>query len=92
MLDNHIIKNTTFKEDFIIVVLSFTFVNFIMSSVLSELIWPTHFFNRRHSTGFNVTRYRVFADVIGKVIKNATLYKKLYKTFYKTYCSDHIIK
>lgn len=54
-------------EDFIVIVLLYNFIKFLIMSAVHELIWPTQFFNRRHTTGYSFIRFRTFTETILKL-------------------------
>ena len=42
-------------------------MNFIAWSTIIELIWPTHFFNRRHTSSPEFLRFRTYTETILKL-------------------------
>lgn len=59
-------------EEIIILFLFYNFIKIIIFGSILELIWPTQFFNRRHSKKF--FRFREFTEVISKLKINNNLY------------------
>lgn len=43
-------------------------MNFIAWSTIVELIWPTHFFNRRHTSSSEFLRFRTYTETILKIV------------------------
>ena len=58
-------------EEIIVIFLFYNFIKIIVFSSLFELIWPTQFFNKRHSNSF--FKYRTFTEVFLKLKKNNRL-------------------
>ncbi len=54
-------------DDLIVIFMLYSFIKILLMSSLSELIWPTQFFNRRHNIGFQVFKFRVFTEVLLKL-------------------------
>lgn len=52
-------------EEIIIIFLFYNFIKLLIFSALLELIWPTQFFNRRHSN--YLIKYRTFSETIVKL-------------------------
>jgi hypothetical protein len=50
-----------------------------MSSI-NELIWPTQFFNRRHTTSYTFIRFRTFTETILK-LRSYTSFFYLFNLF-----------
>lgn len=84
-------KNFVTSEDVFILFLMLSFTNFILSIILSELIWPSQFFNRRHSTGLFIIRNRSFSESFLKLIKFKSLNNSIPFLFYNKICSDYVI-
>lgn len=58
-----------FSEEIIIVFLFYNFIKLLIFSSVFELIWPTHFFNRRNN--FNsVLKFRNFNETLLKLKSN----------------------
>lgn len=54
-------------EDVFIVLMLYSFLKLILLSSLVELIWPTQFFNKRHSAGIIIFRLRTYTEVFLKL-------------------------
>ena len=70
------------SEDLFIVIMFYVFFKFLLLGALVELIWPTQFFNRRHTQNILINKHRTFVEVFTKlrVIPLASLtLKKLFK-------------
>lgn len=46
-----------YSEEFFVIILFYSFLNLLFSILFLELLWPTHFFNQRHSSFF--VRYNI---------------------------------
>lgn len=71
------------SEELIVIFLFYNFIKIIIFGSLVELIWPTQFFNRRHSKSFN--RYRTFTEHLVKLRSNNTNYNVFNVFFIKYY-------
>ena len=70
------------SEDLFIVVMFYVFFKFLLLGALVELIWPTQFFNRRHTQNILINKYRTFVEVLTKLRSNSltpSTLKKLFK-------------
>ena len=54
-------------EDIFVVLMLYSFIKLIVLSSLVELIWPTQFFNRRHSMSSTNFRPRTYTEVFNKL-------------------------
>ena len=59
-LNNTISDFFNHSEEFFVIILFFSFLNLIFSLLFLELLWPTHFFNLRHSSEFKKFRMKDF--------------------------------
>lgn len=78
----------TFTEEIIVIFLFYNFLKLIIFGSLLELIWPTQFFNRKHSSNFLLIRFRTFTEVFlklrPKLLRNKIFNKAFLKNiFYK---------
>lgn len=67
-------------EDFVVVFLLYNFIKFLFMSAIIELIWPTQFFNRRHTTGYTLIRFRTYTETILK-LRSYSLYSYIFNLF-----------
>ena len=72
-----------FSEELLIIFLFYNFIKILIFSSLLELIWPTQFFNRRHSNKF--IKYRTLTEVLLKLRLNNDFYNVLNKSLIKYY-------
>ena len=70
-------------EDFIVVFLLYNFFKFLIMCAMTELIWPTQFFNRRHNVGYQLWRYRTYTETLLKL--------RGYSNFYYIF-NDYLLK
>ena len=54
-------------EDIFVVLMLYSFIKLVLLSSLVELIWPTQFFNRRHSMNTSTFRLRTYTEVLLKL-------------------------
>lgn len=73
--------NTFSVEDFIVVFLLYNFFKFLILTIFVELIWPTQFFNRRHSSGYSIIRFRTYTEVLLK-LRNYSGYYYVFNIFF----------
>ena len=79
-------------EDLIILFLMYHFIKILFAASINELIWPTQFFNRRHTTGLQINHYRTYIETIEKFYTIFTIRKFVLKSLYKNTCSRYIVK
>ena len=87
-----LITNTikfSFFEDLIIFGLIYNFFQLLILSVLQELLWPTHFFNRRLTIGYNFVHHRVFVEFFLKLYLIVKFFNTIHKQVYKNFISNH---
>ena len=70
------------SEEIIIIFLFYNFIKILIFGSLLELIWPTQFFNRRHS--INNIKFRSFVEVLSKLKLNNNIYN-IYNVFFIKY-------
>ncbi len=75
VLEIHI--NNFLAETFVIL-MTYFFVKMLILTSLMELIWPTQFFNRRHSMGVNSYRLRTYTETIMKLYTNHFSFNKIF--------------
>lgn len=66
-LDKFDIYLYSMLEDVFVVLMLYSFIKLVLLSSLFELIWPTQFFNRRHTSGLNSYRLRTFSETLLKL-------------------------
>lgn len=59
-------------EEIIIIFLFYNFIKILILGSILELIWPTQFFNRRHTKSF--FKYRTFTETLSKLKNCGNLY------------------
>ena len=69
--------------EFFTVLFLFNFLQLLVLSVISELIWPTQLFNRQNTIGFTAYRLRTFTETIVKLRSYTVFYKTFNKFFIK---------
>ena len=72
-----------FSEEIIIIFLSYNFMKLLIFTSIVELIWPTQFFNRRHTTGFHLIKFRTYTETLTKLRIKTPLYKVFNKSILK---------
>ena len=63
----------------------YSFLKLLLLSSLLELVWPTHFFNKRHNFNLNTIKHRTFLEVILKLRSNNSFNTVLNTFFFKYY-------
>lgn len=76
----------TFCEELIIILLFYNFIKIIIFGAFLELIWPTHYFNKKNNINNNLVRFRTYVETVVKLrLKNHNLHifnKSILKYFY----------
>lgn len=71
-------------EELLIILFLFSIAKLIILCIVIELIWPTHFFNKRHNINFQTLKLRDFQSVLLKLrIKSKGYY--MLKSFWNFY-------
>lgn len=65
------------------VIFIFNFLQLLILTTISELIWPTQLFNRQNTIGFTAYRLRTYTETLLKLRKYTTFYKVFYKFLVK---------
>lgn len=73
----------SFLEDILIIMLVYNFIKLLLLSSISELIWPTHYFNRRHTTNFTNYRQRNYIEFLIKNKNTSFFYNSMNLTMLK---------
>lgn len=68
------------SAEFFTILFIFNFMQLLILTVISELIWPTQIFNKQHNIGYKVYRLRTYTETLSK-LKN---YTNFYKIFFLT--------
>ena len=80
-LNNYFNFYFLFSEELIIVFLFYNFIKLLIFSSVFELIWPTHFFNRRNN--FNsILKFRGFTETLLKLRSNYLIKRSFNKIFF----------
>ena len=66
-LDYFNFYNNFVLEDLLVVFLLYNFIKYLIVNSIVELIWPTHFFNRRNNIGLNFIKFRTYVEVLLKL-------------------------
>ena len=67
-------------EDFVVVIFLYSFFKYLIMCAITELIWPTQFFNRRQNIGYQVWRFRTYTEVLLK-LRGYSNYYYAFNTF-----------
>jgi hypothetical protein len=62
----------------------YSFLKLLLLSSLLELIWPTHFFNKRHNFNSNSLKNRNFLETMLKV-RSVNVFRNVLNTFLVKY-------
>lgn len=68
----------SFFEDFFIILMFYNFLKLLVISVIHELIWPTHYFNKKHNIGYTSYKLRNYAECLLKLKNNNTFFYVYY--------------
>jgi len=71
-------------EDLIVVFLLYNFFKYLIICTITELIWPTQMFNRKHLMGFQVVKFRTYTETILK-LRNYNSYFYVFNYFVLKY-------
>ncbi len=52
----------------------YNFFKYLIMCIISELFWPTQFFNRRHNVGYQAYRLRTYTETLLKLIDYSSFY------------------
>jgi hypothetical protein len=64
---NYDLTRKALFEQLIVFIFLYSIMNFLAWSSVIELIWPTHFFNRRHTSSTSNIRFRSYTEVLLKL-------------------------
>lgn len=73
------------SDELILIFLIYNFMKLIVFNSIIELIWPTHFFNKKNNINFSIIKYRGFIESFLKLRKNYKQNYIFYKAFYNYY-------
>lgn len=79
-------------EDILIIFFLYNFIKYLIVCTINELIWPTHFFNRKHVSSYQKYRFRTYSEYFSKFfiwhLEKKILFRFLISNnlgFYKSY-------
>lgn len=81
-----------FAEEIIIIFLFYNFIKLLIFSSIVELIWPTQYFNRKHSSSYQLIRFRTFTETLIKLRPRYSNYSVFNKSMIKHYFIKNILK
>ena len=67
-------------EDFLVVTYLYIFFKYLILTTVVELIWPTQYFNRKHSIGYQTYRLRTYTETLSK-LRGFTTFYSLYNHY-----------
>jgi hypothetical protein len=76
----------------IVIFMFYNFIKLIIFGSIVELIWPTQFFNRKHSSAYQLLRFRTFTETIIKLRKKNYYYSVFNKAMIKFVFIRNIFK
>lgn len=71
-------------EDLLVVFLLYNFFKYLIICAMTELIWPTQYFNRRHTTNFQIVKFRTYTETILK-LRNFNSFYYVFNVFFLKY-------
>lgn len=81
-----------FVEELVIIFLFYNFIKLIIFGSIVELIWPTQFFNRKHSSSYQLIRFRTFTETLVKLRPINYNYNVFNKSLIKHFFVKNILK
>ena len=81
-----------FVEEIVIIFLFYNFIKLIIFGSIVELVWPTQFFNRKHSSSYQLIRFRTFTETLVKLRPINYNYNVFNKTLIKHFFVKNILK
>ena len=81
-----------FAEEIVIIFLFYNFIKLIIFGSIVELVWPTQFFNRKHSSSHQLIRFRTFTETLVKLRPLNINYNVFNKSMIKHYFIKNIFK
>ena len=81
-----------FVEELIVIFLFYNFIKLIIFGAVVELVWPTQYFNRKHSSSYQLIKFRTFTETLIKLRPNYDRYSTFNKVFIKHYFVKNILK
>lgn len=73
-------------EELFLVFFLFSIVKLVILCIIIELIWPTHFFNKRHNINFYSIKLRDFQSTLLKLRPKSNVYTWLKIVWKYYYC------
>ena len=70
-------------EDLFVFFFLYNFFKFLILNSVMELIWPTLYFNRKHSIGFKAYRLRTYTETILKLRSSSKTFSMFTKLLVK---------
>jgi len=77
----------SFFEDLLVILMVYNFLKLLIISVIHELVWPTHYFNKKHNIGYSSYKLRTYSEYLLKLKNNNTYFYIYYIWFIKKYFS-----
>lgn len=74
---------SNFIEDLLVILLIYNFIKLLIISIINELTWPTHYFNKKHNIGFTYYKLRTYFETINKLLIYDIFFKNYYLCFFK---------
>nr|YP_010632216.1 ymf56 [Cryptocaryon irritans]WBP62332.1 ymf56 [Cryptocaryon irritans] len=78
--------------DFLCLIVIFSFFKTILLGLIFELIWPTHFFNKKNNINFSSKRLRSFNENLIKFFNPNDFYLNYYFVFFKFFFLNRFVK
>ena len=63
-----------FVEEIIIIFIFYNFIKLLIFNSIVELLWPTQFFNRKHSSSQFLIKFRTYTETLVKL-------RQIYETY-----------
>lgn len=66
-LNNFINNKLYFSEEIVVLLIFYNFVKLIIIGSIVELIWPTHYFNKKNNINQYLIRFRTYSEFLLKL-------------------------
>ena len=67
----------SYLNNLLLVYFIYMFFKLVLLSSMMELMWPTHYFNKKHNISLNKIKYRSFLEIFLKSMPNSPYFVTL---------------
>ena len=72
-------------EELVVLILFYNFIKLIVFGSLLELLWPTQYFNKKHSSDHLFLKNRTFVETVVKLRRKTRFYIVFNRAFFKKF-------